>query len=201
MPVAPTTAGTLTRRAGLMFSKGSVRLCMSLAAQLAPRCALPPRRPQHAATTGPEAAAAGEDRIDVQWVVRFALDLVVVGQFLARLDVAPRIDEHAPLFDHRLAIRVAGVVDEARLVPLDTRIDHRARVHDEQEGMAVGGVLVQIAPVCLDVRDPLAQVLDDARALRDAGGGEHAESMQRRVAYFDERVLHTATGARIASWC
>src|SRR5205085_11203961 len=101
-----------------------------------------PRRPQHAAAAALDAAAAREDGVDVGWVVRFALDLVIVGELLARLDGAERVDVHALILDHRLAVRLARMVHEARLVAIDTGVDHGALIDDEQEGVAVACVLV-----------------------------------------------------------
>src|SRR5215813_13316099 len=87
----------------------------------------------------------------------------------------------------------------------DAGINDGARIDDEQERVRVVGILVLVAAVGLGVRDALAQVLDDARAPADALRGEHAEPVQRRCAYLDERCCgfggpaHTATGARIGA--
>src|SRR5882672_4604487 len=92
---------------------------------------------EHRAAAGPGAAAAGPDLVDIRRIVVLALDLVVVVELFARLDVAQRFDEDAPLLDHGLAVRVAGVVDVARLVAADARVDHRALVDDEEERVVV----------------------------------------------------------------
>src|SRR4029077_10069057 len=117
MPVAPTTAGRLKRRA--LFT-------LSTRSQLPLHGRRRAFRPQHAAATAREAAAAGEDLIDLRRIVGFALDLVVVSEFLARLDGSQRVDEHAPILDHGLAVRLTGVVDEARLVAVDAGVDDGA---------------------------------------------------------------------------
>ena len=52
---------------------------------------------------------------------------VIVGKFFARLDVAEREDKDATLADIDLAIRRAGVVDEAGGIRRDVPVDH-ARV-------------------------------------------------------------------------
>jgi hypothetical protein len=147
----------------------------------------------------------GEDGVDIGRVVRLTLDLIVVSELLARLDRAQCFDEHPTALDHRLAVRVAGVIDEARLVAIDACIDDGALIHDEQKSVGVAGILVLVAAVGLGVRDALAHVLDDARALADTARGEHTQPVQRRRAHLDERSLvlgraaHTATGARIGA--
>src|SRR5262245_13377805 len=81
------------------------------------------RRPQHGAAALWRTAAAGIDLVDVGRIVLLAADLVVVAQLLPRLDVARRVDEHAAVLDHRLAVACALVIDEARVVAADPRVD------------------------------------------------------------------------------
>jgi len=66
-----------------------------------------------------------------------ASDLVVVGYLLARPNGADGFDGKPAIIDQRLAVRIAGVVDEARLVAIGAAIDHHAAVDDEQEGVIV----------------------------------------------------------------
>ena len=54
-------------------------------------------------------------------VVRIAPDRIVVVQLLARLDRADRLDEHALVLDGALAVGIAGVIDESRLVAVAAR--------------------------------------------------------------------------------
>ena len=71
-------------------------------------------------------------------------DAVVVGQFLARLDVADRLDQHAilaavallVLLDQRLAVGIAAVVDPARGVALAVGVDQVVVFEREQERVA-----------------------------------------------------------------
>src|SRR5580704_5224649 len=198
MPVAPTTAEKLRRRT--LFTEVAAPALAAPRPRLRARALRYRRRPQHAAAAGVRAAAAGEDHVDVGRIVGLALDLVVVGELLAGGDVAQRLDEHAALLDHGLAVRVAAMIDEARLVAIDAGVDDRAPVDDEEERMVVVLVLVVVAPVGLGVRHALAKVLDHACALLDALGGEHAQAVQRRVAHLDARGCaacraHTATAA------
>ena len=102
---------------------------------------------------------------------------------------ADRLDEHAAVLDDGLAVRSAAVVDEARLVAVDAGVDDGALAGDEQERMAVVIALALVAPVGLGVRDALAQVLDDARALADAPRRVHAAAVDARIARLDRRRL------------
>src|ERR1700728_5449059 len=187
MPVAPTTSPRLTRRAG--FTRSPARALRWPAF----------RRPQHAAAAARRAAAAGEDGIDVRRVVALAPDLIVVGELFARGDIAQRVDEHPRALDHRLAVRLAGVIDEARLVAADTRVDDRVLVGDEQERVVVVRCLVIVALVGLGVRDALAQVFEDARATCDRRQYEPPPTMERRVAHLDarRRRARVRTGRRL----
>jgi hypothetical protein len=96
------------------------------------------------------------------------------------------------------------VVDIARLVAVDTGVDDDVLVDDEEERVVVVRVLVVVAPVGFLVRDALARVFDDARALRNLARGEHAAAVHSRAPHSDERRAvdvsgaHTATGALIA---
>src|SRR5215469_15756351 len=106
MSAAATTVDRQNRRDGIMPSTPPVG---ALAARA-------PRRPHHRAAAAGQAAAAGEDGVDVPWIAGFALDLIVVGELLAGGDGTDRVDEHARFLDHRLAVRVAGMIHEAGLV-------------------------------------------------------------------------------------
>src|SRR5690606_28899255 len=140
-----------------------------------------PRRPGHAASAlGLEhrpgavlrAATAAPELLELRGVRFVEHDAVVVGQLLARADVAQGDDEdlvllRAPLrvfLDLGLAVRIAAVVDPARDVAADVRVDHVMVVEREQEGVAVF-VLVAVFLVDLVVGTQLAAVLDDALAL------------------------------------
>ena len=149
----------------------------------------------------------GEDGVDIRWIVALAADLIVVGELLTRGDAADRIDEDPRVLDHGLAVWLTGVIDEARLVAVDSGVDHGGIVGDEKERVTVVRLLVLVAPVGLLVGDALTEVFDDARAARDALSREYAESVERGSPHLDERLrgrvrgAHTATGARIGAWC
>src|SRR5690349_1244988 len=196
MPVAATTAASLKGRAWFMRS-----------APPAPAGARrTPRWPHHGAAAAGQAAVAGEDGVDIGGIAGFALDLVVVSQLLAGRDRADRVDEHVRTLDHRLAVGVAGVIDEARLVAVDSGVDHRGVIGDKEERVTVRRALPLVAPVGLRMGDALAEIFDHARACRDAVQREHAESVQPRGPHLDERLrrlflgAHTATGALMVAW-
>src|SRR5436309_1157154 len=58
---------------------------------------------------------------------------------------------------------------EARRAPADRGVDDRQPVHGEKERMVARHAGVVVARVGLGVRDPLARVLDDTRAVRWSG--------------------------------
>src|SRR5580693_8676678 len=127
MPVAPTTAERLRRRLFMPWARASAApRPLGRARALWQR-----RRPQHAAAAARRPAATGEDHVDVGRIVGLALDLVVVGELLTRSDIADGLDEHAALLNDGLAVRVAAVIDEARLVTIDAGVDDGAPVDDK----------------------------------------------------------------------
>src|SRR5947208_2294643 len=207
----PSTAPS-TEIAGVMSASQKKNAVPASAAPTAPGAPLPAarrqraRRPQHGAAAALTAAAAREHLVDVRRVVGCALNLVVVGELLARLDGADRIDEHPSGLDHRFAVRLAGMIHETRLVAVDPGVDHGVRVDGEEESVVVARPFVVVAAIRLWVRYTLAAVLDDAPAARDARRREHPQAVQRRLAHLDRRRLlsrirpaHTATGARIGA--
>ncbi len=124
-------------------------------------------------------AAARVNFVNVRGIVFLAADLVVVTEFLTGRDVAGGIDEYAPVFDHRLAVALALVIDETRIVATDARVDHGLLVDDEQERVIVVLVMIFVARIGRGVRHAVAEVLDDPRAFLDVPAGEHASPMHR----------------------
>ena len=91
-------------------------------------------------------------------------------------------------------------------LPLPPGIDDDLGIDREQERVAVGLQLVRIALVHFLVADPVAQILDDGRALSDPAQREYAGAMDGRIADFDHRMclfhwpsvwIYTAMGALI----
>src|SRR5476651_1556621 len=93
------------------------------------------RRHQHAAAALPGSAAACIDFVYVRGIVAVTLDLIVVGEFLARLYGANGANEHASVLDGAFAVGVARMVDKTRFVAVDAGIDHRPRIDREQKRM------------------------------------------------------------------
>src|SRR5580698_8712847 len=69
------------------------------------------------------AAAALRDEV---FQILFA---VVVGDFLARLDMAQRHDDDAAVAAHRFGVRLAGMIEVTRYVPSRRAVDGHAFVH------------------------------------------------------------------------
>src|SRR5690606_7810492 len=132
----------------------------------------------------PISAVAGPELLGLGRVRLVQDDAVVVGQLLARGDVADGLDEDAVLarvaavgfLVDRLAVRVAAVVDPAGDVAVDIGVDDVLVVEREQEGMA-GLRLVAVDAVGLGMGAQLALVLHQALALGEGCGGEVAVSM------------------------
>src|SRR5215207_5279673 len=121
-------------------------------------------------------------------VIVAALVLVVVDELRARRDRLDRLDEDALAIVDRLAVRRAGVIDEARIVPLHRRVDHRLVVDGEEEGVVAVHLLVVVALVRRAPGDALPNVLDDAGALLDRANGECSGALDRRGAQLEVRV-------------
>ena len=97
------------------------------------------------------------------------------------------VDEHAAVLDDRLAIAIALVIDEARVVAADGGVDHGVFVDDEQERVIVVLVVIFVTRIGRGVRHAIAEILEDARALGDRRDGEHAAAVHVGIAHFDER--------------
>ena len=104
------------------------------------------------------------------------------------------------------------MIDEAGGVALHTGVDHRLAVDDEQKSVVVVRIVILVTLVGFLVRDALTEIFDHPRALGDALRGKNAPAMDAGIADFDpcagahfgyrhDRLLQTATGARMAGWC
>src|SRR4029079_8387524 len=102
---------------------------------------------------------------------------VVVGQLLARIDVARGADPDRGVDDFDPAVRRAGVVDEARDVAADGGVAAPAAVDAEDPDAALLQV-ARLARAAAAVRNQLARVIDDAAVLVDGLGGEDAVPVQ-----------------------
>ena len=118
---------------------------------------------------------------------------VVVRQLFARLDVANRLDPDTAVVDHRVAVRVARVVDEPCLVAADGGVDYHVVVDREKERVVPFSLDVGIARVGLGRSETLAGVFDETYTRRDAAGGECAQALNRRPANL-ERITVVRQG-------
>ena len=107
---------------------------------------------------------------------------VVVRQLLARLDISNRLDPNPAVLDHRVAIRIARVIDESRLVSADSRVDHDVVIDREQERVVALALDVRIARVRLGRRQTFARILYKPRPGGNATRREGTEALNRRAA-------------------
>jgi hypothetical protein len=87
------------------------------------------------------------------------LHVIIIKEFLSRLDVAQRIDEDPVVLLDRFAVWIAGMIDPARVVTANFRIDYLAVFQTEVESVRIFGVVGSGFP-----GDAFACVFDDARA-------------------------------------
>src|SRR4029453_6822462 len=104
---------------------------------------------------------------------------VIVKEFLARSDIAHRVDEDAVVFLDRFAVRVAGMVDPSRRVSTDLGVDYLAVIEAEIECVRIVLVVRSAVP-----GDALAGVLDDAGALGNELGGVNTATVHAGFANF-----------------
>lgn len=126
---------------------------------------------------------------------------VVVRELFARLDVANRLDPDAAVVDHRIAVRVARVVDEPRLVAADRRVDHHVVVDREEEGVVPLTFYVGIACVGFGGREAFAGVFDETRARGYRARGECAESLDRRLANLERVAVVRQESGTFSGFC
>jgi hypothetical protein len=107
---------------------------------------------------------------------------VVVRELFARLDVANGLDPNATVVDHGVAIRIARVIDESRLVAVDGGVDHDVVVDREQERVMSFAVDVGISRVGFGGREPLTRVFDETRPRGNSARSECTEPLNRRRA-------------------
>ncbi len=78
------------------------------------------------------------------------------------------------------------MIEKPRVVAIDAGVYDGLGVDDEQERVTVVRVLVLVTPIGLLMRDALADVLDDARALGNVLLGENAPAMDFGTADLDQ---------------
>src|SRR6266513_3473155 len=87
------------------------------------------------------------------------------------------------IFLNRLAVRVAGVVDPTRFVPADLWVDDVGAIVDPKKKC------VRIVHVGRNTfpRDATTRVFNDAPALSNGSGREHAPTVNSRLTHLNER--------------
>src|SRR5690606_8300200 len=140
-----------------------------------------------AAVRGTAAAAIELFPLGVLLRIAAALVLIVVNELLARPDRPQRVDPDPPVLDDRLAVRVARVIDETRLVAVARAVDDGLSVDREEEGVVTPHPAFVVAPVRLLVRDALAGIFDDALPLADEAHGEGSGALDGRTAELERK--------------
>src|ERR1043165_6310018 len=114
---------------------------------------------------------------------------VIVRQLFARRNGLHRMHPDPAAADLGLAVRIARVVDEDRLIAPDRPVDALALIQNEKEGVMPARLLLHFrAPVGLGIRNLFAGVFDDAGSLRDILDREGAHSLNRRAAELEPFV-------------
>ena len=98
--------------------------------------------------------------------------MIIIKEFLAGLDVAHGINEDAVVFLDRFAVRIAGMIDPARVVTANFWIDNIAVFQTEVESVWIVGVVRGGFP-----GDAFARVLDNARAFGNELRGINAPAV------------------------
>src|ERR1700682_5724068 len=162
--LAPAFLDPRSRSTGLLTDRLTARFCRCFAnGSFRGRFRSPPlarflARYQHAASAPCSSAAAGKDFVDVGRIFRVAFDLIVVGQLFTGLNGPNGLDVDPLVLRRTCTIRIAAVVDEARLVSSDAAVDHDLGVDREQKGVIVVRILVLVACIRLIVADAIAEV-------------------------------------------
>jgi len=107
--------------------------------------------------------------------------LVIVDKFLARSNIAQCVNEDATALLNRLAIRVTGMIDPARLITTNRRIDHNcAIIQTEEECVRVVGLIGHTFP-----GHAFPSVFDDAGRLPDGMISKNSATVDTRSADLD----------------
>ena len=106
-----------------------------------------------------------------------AVGEVVVGQFLARLDIAAGTNPDLFADDLAVAVRLARVVDEAADIAAHHRVPDPPAIDREAPDLTALQVL-RLALEALFVINELALVRDDARVFVDGFEGEDSPTVE-----------------------
>jgi len=103
------------------------------------------------------------------------LHVIIIKEFLIRLDVALRIDEDAVVFLDCFAVWIARMIDPARVVTANFWINHIAVFQSEVESVRIVFIVRGGSP-----GNAFACVLDDARAVGNELRGVNAPPVHAR---------------------
>ena len=132
---------------------------------------------QQRSPAAPRTAVAGMGPLQCRCMAFVQDEVVIVGEFLTPPDRAPHLDEYAPLFLHRLAIRLTRVIDPARRAAAMRGVDHDLVIDREQHGVRRIFLLLAVAQIGFVMADAFARVLDQARPPRQGLEREYAAAM------------------------
>lgn len=124
---------------------------------------------QHGATAAAGAAETCVCAFGCARVRLTDLQVVVVCEFFAGVDVAPRINENAVGFFLDFAIGLAGVIDPARRVATPGGVDHHGIIDGKKHRVWRILMHIGVSSICFIVCDQLTFVLDHAGAFRNPG--------------------------------
>src|SRR5271154_5557004 len=106
-------------------------------------------------------------------------ELIIVGQLIAMLDIAPRIDEHAaPLF-HRLAIWITAVINPSCRIATTISVDDRTVIQQEQKSMRP--LFVTVFTIGGFAAHSFSLIFDNARPFRYTGSRINTFAMDARI--------------------
>src|SRR5205823_1004313 len=88
----------------------------------------------------------------------------VVCELDAGLNVPPGINPDSGVLDDRFAVRVARMIDQARVVAAAVSIDTSLLVEREEISVVAPHALVIVPAICFLVADSFSGILDDLLA-------------------------------------
>ena len=104
---------------------------------------------------------------------------VIVRQFFSNFHIPDGFDPDPAVLDHSITVRIARVIDEARIIPVDGRVDHDVIVNCEEIGVMSRAFVVGIPLVRLARSEPLAGVFNEPGSNRNRPYGKCTESLYR----------------------
>src|SRR5678815_1169453 len=114
---------------------------------------------------------------------------VVIRELLARGDVADRLDPDATVVDDRIAVRIARVIDEPRVVAVDGGVDHDVVVDREEKRVVSLINAIGVTGIRGVGCETLAGIFDETRSRWNATRGERAQSLHGRRTNLERRIL------------